>query len=123
MQVSVLWESRPKAQDKVITLNNDIVRGGVKIDTGLDEDTGLLLSRLKLFRARESDTGSYTCRLVNLPLTGKTELQSMNLSDTISVFVIRGENSEAIYGQASHMTWITETLVMCHVLLVLLLTG
>jgi hypothetical protein len=112
-QVSVRWEkydaitASADSPDEPHVLNADVTRGGVKVDTGRDPKTGWLLSRLKLSKAMESDTGNYTCKLVNHPLlldiNRYNQLDSMmsDLSDTISVHVIRGENTEAIYGSAA----------------------
>ena len=58
-----------------------------------------MVSRLSLARARAEDTGSYTCRLARMPRKRKGKAASrQGLTDTITVHVLRGENTEAIQG-------------------------
>ena len=78
-------------------LNQDVTRGGVKVDTGRDERTGNLISRLSLARAHQTDTGKYTCMLWK---DGKPD-GPRGLDDSISVHVLRGENTEAIQSAGS----------------------
>eukprot|EP00095_Tigriopus_kingsejongensis_P008541 snap_masked-scaffold81_size397536-processed-gene-2.12 protein:Tk08541 transcript:snap_masked-scaffold81_size397536-processed-gene-2.12-mRNA-1 annotation:"GI21707" len=94
-QASLVWEAQKAALGrKSHILNRDTIRGGVKIDTGRDEDSGFLLSVLRLDNAQPSDTGNYTCHLRNQP----EDVQVRHgLSDTISVHVLKAENTEAIY--------------------------
>ena len=112
-QVSLRWEAHTLASrswavtstsagvDRSKTgahiLNRDVSRGGVRIVTGREEDTGLLISRLSLVKARASDTGNYTCRLMSVP---ENPLRRQGLADTIAVHVLKGENTEAIYSRA-----------------------
>ena len=53
-----------------------------------------MVSRLSLARARAEDTGNYTCRLARMPRKASRK----GLTDTITVHVLRGENTEAIQG-------------------------
>ena len=59
-----------------------------------------MVSRLSLARARAEDTGNYTCRLARMPRKrkGKAASSRQGLTDTITVHVLRGENTEAIQG-------------------------
>ncbi|XP_059091531.1 uncharacterized protein LOC131887057 [Tigriopus californicus] len=100
-QASLVWEATTgmaTTDDQIHILNRDTTRGGVKIDTGRDEETGFLVSVLYLDNAQPSDTGNYTCRLRHLPDNAR---QRYGLSDTISVHVLKAENTEAIYSQSS----------------------
>ena len=63
------------------------------MDTGRDAESATVVSRLSLARAMAEDTGNYTCRLAKMPRKG-----SKGLTDTITVHVLRGENTEAIQG-------------------------
>ena len=66
------------------------------MDTGREAESGTVVSRLSLARAREEDTGNYSCRLAKMP---KRRAASKNgLTDTVTVHVLRGENTEAIQG-------------------------
>ena len=111
--VSIQWEFVPlnrsasatssspssgKRKNLTFILNRDVTRGGVKVDTGRDEDSGFVISRLTLDKARVGDTGNFTCRLLNLP---EEKSRRKGLSDTISVHVLKGENSEAIYSRCT----------------------
>lgn len=108
-QASLVWEALTlSTTDQIHILNRDTTRGGVKIDTGRDEETGFLVSVLYLDNAQPSDTGNYTCRLRHLP---ENVRHRYGLSDTISVHVLKAENTEAIYSQStsrqgSIWTWI-----------------
>lgn len=53
-----------------------------------------MVSRLSLARARAEDTGNYSCRLAKMPRRASRK----GLTDTITVHVLRGENTEAIQG-------------------------
>ncbi len=90
---SVQWEVTYVDGGEVAVLNQDVTRGGVKVVTGRDADSGQVVSRLSLARARASDTGNYTCRLVILP---REAARRTGLKDTVSLHVLRGENTEAI---------------------------
>lgn len=70
-------------------------RGGVKVETGMDEKSGYLISRISLASARVSDTGNYTCRLGGVPI----EIQQSypRLQDTITVHVLDGDITKAIH--------------------------
>ena len=60
-----------------------------------------MVSRLSLARARAEDTGNYTCRLDKMPprrTRGRAASRRKGLSDTVTVHVLRGENTEAIQG-------------------------
>ena len=73
-----------------------------KVDTGRDADSDTVVSRLSLARARAEDTGNYTCRLDRMPPRRSKERAAASrrkgLSDTVTVHVLRGENTEAIQG-------------------------
>ena len=77
----------------IVILNQDVTRGGVKVDTGRDSKTGFIISRLSLVNAKITDIGNYTCRLSSLP---HTKQNAKGLHDTISVHVLQGENTKAI---------------------------
>jgi len=91
---------RPDGNDSepfLHVLNQDVLRGGVKVDTGRDSDEDLVLSRLSLARAKASDTGNYTCALSG-PMPDKGPRDAWRgLTDTVAVHVIRAENTEAIH--------------------------
>lgn len=74
-------------------LNRDVTRGGVRVETSRDLETGLVVSKLSVAKAVMEDTGSYTCQLSGLP-EGKNH---SGLMDTVSVHVLRGENTKAIH--------------------------
>ena len=71
-----------------------------KVDTGRDAESDTVVSRLSLARARAEDTGNYTCRLDKMPprTKGRAASRRKGLSDTVTVHVLRGENTEAIQG-------------------------
>ena len=41
----VEWEARTSSEKTVRSLHRDVERGGVKVDTGMDEKSGYLISR------------------------------------------------------------------------------
>lgn len=97
---AVEWESRTKsAPGKVHSLHRDVERGGVKVDTGLDEISGYLISRISLASARVSDAGNYTCRLGGVPRDVLSRYPR-GLEDTIVVHVLKGEITKAIHSSA-----------------------
>ena len=67
------------------------------MDTGREAESGTVVSRLSLARAREEDTGNYSCRLAKMP-TRRAAASKNGLTDTVTVHVLRGENTEAIQG-------------------------
>ena len=79
-------------------LNQDVTRGGVKVDTGRDPKTGYIISRLRLANVQLSDIGNYTCRLSSWP---RAKPNTKGLFDTISVHVLQGENTKAIHQEAN----------------------
>jgi hypothetical protein len=87
-----------------VILNQDVTRGGVKVDTGRDSKTGFLISRLSLVNAQLTDIGNYTCRLSSWP---QAKPNTKGLYDTISVHVLQGENTEAIQEANSASTMYT----------------
>ena len=117
-KVSLRWEVTRAKDNKLFILNHDVTRGGVKVregiarvshtvhvgffilqvDTGRDPESGFLESKLSLARAASTDTGNYTCRLMSFP---KDPKDRKGLSDTISVHVLKGENTEAIQSPAA----------------------
>ena len=76
-----------------VILNQDVTRGGVKVETGRDLNSGYIISRLSLANAQVTDIGNYTCRLTSWP---KSNPNMRSLHDTISLHVLQGENTEAI---------------------------
>ena len=70
------------------------------MDTGREAESGTVVSRLSLARAREEDTGNYSCRLAKMP-TRRAAASKNGLTDTVTVHVLRGENTEAIQGGAA----------------------
>ena len=91
----VLNTQNDKSSRNIVILNQDVTRGGVKVDTGRDSKTGYIISRLSLVNAKITDIGNYTCRLSSLP---NTKQNAKGLHDTISVHVLQGENTKAIQG-------------------------
>ncbi len=88
------WLAQTQNHPKLL-LHRDVERGGVKVDTGVDEKTGLLISRISLASARASDTGNYTCRLGGVP---EAVLKNYpRLQDTIVVHVLDGDITKAIH--------------------------
>ena len=88
------WESMT-SNNKIRYLHRDVERGGVKVDTGIDEKTGFLISRISLASARVADTGNYTCRLGGLPVQIRKTYP--RLEDTIVVHVLEGDITKAIH--------------------------
>ena len=86
-------ENNAENGKNIVILNQDVTRGGVKVDTGRDSATGYIISRLSLVNAKNTDIGNYTCRLSNLPYTKQN---ARGLHDTIAVHVLQGENTKAI---------------------------
>ena len=82
----------------IVILNQDVTRGGVKVETGRDSETGFIISRLSLINAQLTDIGNYTCRLSSWP---EARPNTKGLYDTISVHVLQGENTEAIQQEAN----------------------
>ena len=66
------------------------------IFTGRNKSRDQVESKLRLNKAMVSDIGNYTCRLSSLPPDG----DARGLYDTISVHVLKGENTEAIQSGA-----------------------
>ena len=98
----VEWEAQ-KAKitttEVVHQLHRDVTRGGVKVETGMDERTGYLISRISLASARKSDAGNYTCRLGGVP---PDILRSYpRLQDTIVLHVLEGEMTKAIHSNGA----------------------
>ena len=91
----VLNTQNHESSRNIVILNQDVTRGGVKVDTGRDSKTGYIISRLSLVNAKITDIGNYTCRLSSLP---NTKQNAKGLHDTISVHVLQGENTKAIQG-------------------------
>jgi hypothetical protein len=108
---SILWEVVYAGDNDstVYVLNQDVTRGGVKVDTGRESESDIVVSRLSLARAKAEDTGNYTCRLVVMPREKK---RRAGLSDTISLHVLRGENTEAIQSSATTPASVTATVVL-----------
>ena len=92
-----------KNDNSIVILNQDVTRGGVKVDTGRDSKTGYVISRLSLINAQVTDIGNYTCRLSSWP---QTKPNTKGLYDTISVHVLQGENTEAIQQEANGVSQI-----------------
>lgn len=94
-RVSIQWEARLASDPRnaVHILNEDIRRGGVKIDTGRDKVTGQLHSKLLLHKATDADSGNYTCKLMSYP---EDVSDRRGLSDTRTVHVLKAQNTEAI---------------------------
>ena len=92
-----------KNNNNIVILNQDVTRGGVKVDTGRDSKTGYLISRLSLINAQVTDIGNYTCRLSSWP---QARPNTKGLYDTISVHVLQGENTEAIQQEANGVSQI-----------------
>lgn len=85
-------------------------RGGVKVDTGIDDKSGYLISKISLASAKTSDTGNYTCRLGGVPVG---VLQSYpRLQDTIAVHVLEGDITKAIHHSHSAVKLKTSLLVL-----------
>jgi len=86
----------------VHVLNQDVQRGGVKVETGRDPEADLVISRLSLARARASDTGNYTCALGGLLPEARIPGDDFmrGLVDTVAVHVIRADNTEAIHSSS-----------------------
>ena len=75
-----------------------------------DPASDVVISRLSLDRARASDTGNFTCRLLNLP---RERRRRPGLSDTVAVHVMpKAENSEAIYSGENKVAALAEPLVL-----------
>ena len=91
----VEWEARTSSEKTVRSLHRDVERGGVKVDTGMDEKSGFLISRISLASARASDTGNYTCRLEGVP--DEIRQSYKRLQDTIVVHVLEGDITKAIH--------------------------
>ena len=85
--------------DSTRQLHRDVERGGVKVDTGMEEKSGYLISRISLANARVSDTGNYTCRLGGVP----EQILKIypRLQDTILVHVLEGDITKAIHHSSS----------------------
>lgn len=94
----VEWEARTSSEKTVRSLHRDVERGGVKVDTGMDEKSGYLISRISLASARVSDTGNYTCRLGSVP--SEIRQKYHRLQDTIVVHVLEGDITKAIHHSA-----------------------
>ncbi|XP_071749137.1 uncharacterized protein [Lepeophtheirus salmonis] len=101
-RTSVVWTFNPRnevtndSSDNYFILNQDTIRGGVKILTGMEEV--YLISRLSMVHAKTNDTGNYTCSIDRLPSSRNLQ---RGLSDTIGVYILRGQNTEAIQFSAS----------------------
>ena len=98
----MIWEALKSTQNGTVykqVFNKDVVRGGVKVDTGREMESGYVISKLSLAFASTSDTGNYSCRLENVP---KKELKrhERTLVDYVFVHVLKGETTEAIQSLA-----------------------
>ncbi len=69
----------------MLSFSQDVTRGGVKVDTGRDEATGDIVSRLSLARAVPGDTGNYSCHLLDRPRGAHGDIRG--LSDQVVFFV------------------------------------
>ena len=76
-------------------LHRDVKRGGVKVETGMDDRSGNLISRISLASARKEDAGNYTCRLGGVP--PDIQRSYPRLEDTIVLHVLNGEITKAIH--------------------------
>ena len=76
-------------------LHRDVNRGGVKVETGMDDRSGNLISRISLASARKEDAGNYTCRLGGVP--PDIQRSYPRLEDTIVLHVLNGEITKAIH--------------------------
>ena len=97
----VEWEAqKTKTTDQVVhQLHRDVTRGGVKVETGIDERSGYLISRISLASARKSDAGNYTCRLGGVP--PDISRSYPRLQDTIVLHVLEGEMTKAIHSNGA----------------------
>ena len=104
----VEWESRHHGPQGVQQLHRDVNRGGVKVETGIDNRSGYLISRISLASARKSDAGNYTCRLGGVPAD---ILRSYpRLEDTIVLHVLEGEITKAIHSNEANRLFLSKSI-------------
>lgn len=90
------WESVHEGSNgEPRLLHRDVNRGGVKVETGMDDRSGNLISRISLASARKEDAGNYTCRLGGVP--PDIQRSYPRLEDTIVLHVLNGEITKAIH--------------------------